>query len=224
MLLRRAAQRLARQRRALGTHNRGWFQRYEKLGPEGFLRPGAPPLAFDWGAPEAQNRSKCYLDVTVDGQKAGRLVVELLDDLLPETCENFRLLCGSDAPSGASYVGCNFARRVVKGVGLLGGALADFPSGSRSAFAEKPFFADEGFFVPHAEPGLLTMANSGVHGNGSQFYVTTAAAPHLNGRCVAFGRLTEGLEVVQHLHDSLYTQRGVPVEKVVVAGCGVLSS
>ena len=115
MLLRRAAQRLARQRRALGTHNRGWFQRYEKLGPEGFLRPGAPPVAFDWEAPEAQNRSECYLDVTVDGQKAGRLVVELLDDLLPETCENFRLLCGSDAPSGASYVGANFARRVVKG-------------------------------------------------------------------------------------------------------------
>ena len=156
------------------------------------------------------------------GQRAGRLVVELLDELLPETSENFRLLCSGDAPSGASYVESTFARRVVKGVGLLGGALPDAPGGSRSAFADRPLFADEGFFVPHAEPGLLTMASAGVDGNGSQFYVTVEPAPHLDGRCVAFGRLVEGLDVVRHLHDSLYTQRGVPVEKVVVDACGVV--
>ena len=209
-------------RRSLGTHSRGWYQRYAARGPEGFLRPETAAGGFDWDAPEAKARSRCFLEVSVDGQRAGRLVVELLDELLPETSENFRLLCSGDAPSGASYVESTFARRVVKGVGLLGGALDDAPGGSHSAFADRPLFADEGFFVPHAEPGLLTMASSGVDGNGSQFYVTVEPAPHLDGRCVAFGRLVEGLDVVRHLHDSLYTQRGVPVEKVVVEECGVV--
>ena len=209
-------------RRSLGTHSRGWYQRYAARGPEGFLRPSPGGESFDWEAPEAKARSRCFLEVSVDGQRAGRLVVELLDELLPETSENFRLLCSGDAPSGASYVQSTFARRVVKGVGLLGGALPDAPGGSRSAFADRPLFADEGFFVPHAEPGLLTMASAGVDGNGSQFYVTVEPAPHLDGRCVAFGRLVEGLDVVRHLHDSLYTQRGVPVEKVVVEECGVV--
>ena len=90
--------------------------------------------------------------------------VELLDELLPRTCENFRLLCSGAAPSGAQYAGGALVREVVKGVGLLGGVV-DAPGGSRSAFAER-HFADEGFFVPHAEPGLLTMANAGVDTNG----------------------------------------------------------
>ena len=220
--IRDAARRLTLPRRALGTHSRGWYQRYAARGPEGFLRPESAAGGFDWDAPEAKNRSRCFLEVSVDGQRAGRLVVELLDELLPETSENFRLLCSGDAPSGASYVESTFARRVVKGVGLLGGALSDAPGGSRSAFADRPLFADEGFFVPHAEPGLLSMANAGVDTNGSQFYLTTAAAPHMDGRCVAFGRVAAGLDVVQTLADTLYTQRGVPVENVEIAACGTL--
>ena len=80
-------------------------------------------------------------------------MVELLDELLPETSENFRLLCSIDAPSGASYVQSSFARRVVKGVGLLGGALADAPGGSRSAFADRPLFADGASSCRTPSPG-----------------------------------------------------------------------
>ena len=209
--------------RAASTHSRGWYEKYRREGPEGF-RVGTAPAPFDFDAAPAEvaaARSRCFFDVAVDGEAAGRIELELLDELLPETCENFRLLCGDGAPSGFGYAGANLARRVVKGVGLLGGVV-DAPGGSHSAFAGRRVFADEGFFVPHAEPGLLTMASAGVDGNGSQFYVTVEPAPHLDGRCVAFGRLVEGLDVVRHLHDSLYTQRGVPVEKVVVEECGVV--
>ena len=66
------------------------------------------------------------------------------------------------------------------------------------------------------------MANSGVDSNGSQFYLTVEAAPHMDGRCVGFGRIASGLDVVRDLVDTLYTQRGVPVEKVLVEACGVL--
>ena len=131
------------------------------------------------------------------------------------------MLCGGDAPSGHGYAGASLARKVVKGVGLLGGAV-DAPGKSHSAFAGRRVFADEGFFVPHAEAGLLTMANAGVDTNGSQFYVTVAPAPHLDGRCVAFGRVVEGADVIGKLNDTLYTQRGVPVEAVTIAAAGVL--
>ena len=209
--------------RAASTHSRGWYEKYRREGPEGF-RVGTAPAPFDFDAAPAEvaaARSRCFFDVAVDGEAAGRIELELLDELLPETCENFRLLCGDGAPSGFGYAGANLARRVVKGVGLLGGVV-DAPGGSHSAFAGRRVFADEGFFVPHAEPGLLSMANAGVDTNGSQFYLTTAAAPHMDGRCVAFGRVAAGLDVVQTLADTLYTQRGVPVENVEIAACGTL--
>ncbi|KAH8050484.1 peptidyl-prolyl cis-trans isomerase [Aureococcus anophagefferens] len=190
--------------RAASTHSRGWYEKYRREGPEGF-RVGTAPAPFDFDAAPAEvaaARSRCFFDVAVDGEAAGRIELELLDELLPETCENFRLLCGDGAPSGFGYAGANLARRV--------------------RLRGRRVFADEGFFVPHAEPGLLSMANAGVDTNGSQFYLTTAAAPHMDGRCVAFGRVAAGLDVVQTLADTLYTQRGVPVEHVEIAACGTL--
>ena len=45
--------------------------------------------------------------------------------------------------------------------------------------------------------GLVSMVSSGVHRNASQFYISTEACPHLNGRAVVFGRVIEGMEVVK---------------------------
>ena len=50
-------------------------------------------------------------------------------------------------------------------------------------------FDDESFAVPHARPGLLSMANMGPNTNGCQFFVTLAAAPSLDGKHVVFGRV-----------------------------------
>ncbi len=67
--IRDAARRLVQPRRSLGTHSRGWYQRYAARGPEGFLRPESAAGAFDWDAPEAKARSRCFLEVSVDGQR-----------------------------------------------------------------------------------------------------------------------------------------------------------
>lgn len=73
----------------------------------------------------------------------------------------------------------------------------------------------------YRSPGLLTMANSGLHTNGSQFYITTAPAGHLDGRSVAFGRVTKGLEVVRAVY-GMYSIRGKPVSEITVEKSGEL--
>lgn len=63
------------------------------------------------------------------------------------------------------------------------------------------------------------MANSGLHTNGSQFYITTEAAGHLDGRSVAFGRVIKGLEVVRAVY-GMYSIRGKPVSDIKIEKCG----
>jgi cyclophilin family peptidyl-prolyl cis-trans isomerase len=55
-------------------------------------------------------------------------------------------------------------------------------------------------------PSLFHQVNGGVHTNGSQFYITTAPAPHLDGYSVAFGRVTSGMEIVTQV--CTYKERG----------------
>ncbi|MFH1542078.1 MAG: peptidylprolyl isomerase [bacterium] len=67
-----------------------------------------------------------------------------------------------------------------------------------------------------ANPGTLAMANSGPNTNGSQFFVTVAATPWLNGRHTIFGRVTEGYEVVEAISKVETGAMDKPVEPVVL--------
>ena len=173
------------------------------------------------------NNPKVFFDIEVDGEFLGRVIFQLFADVCPKTAENFRALCVGDHGECSTgqklhYKGASF-HRVIKNFMLQGG---DFTKGNgtggESIYGEK--FADENFKIKHTEPGLLSMANAGPNTNGSQFFITTVATPHLDGKHVVFGKVVEGMDFVRKIEEMETDGGDKPLLPVVIKDCGMLQS
>ncbi|GMF18415.1 unnamed protein product [Phytophthora lilii] len=169
--------------------------------------------------------SRVYLDVSIGGSRAGRVEFQLFPDL-PKTTENFRALCTGERGVGRA-TGCalHYRRvpfhRVIRGFMLQGGDFSRRDgTGGESIYGGK--FADESFRYRHCRAGLLSMANAGPDSNGSQFFITTAPTPHLDGKHVVFGEVVRGMDVVRKMEnvDTVAKDRPAPMQAVVIEDCG----
>lgn len=158
-----------------------------------------------------------FMDISIDGQYAGRLLFELHNDIVPKTAYNFRRLC--QEKKGQGYKQCSF-HRIIPGFMAQGG---DFTHGNgkggESIFGMK--FEDENFKIQHLNAGDLSMANSGPNSNGSQFFITFTKTEHLDNKHVVFGRLKSGLDTLKKI-EAVGTQRGRPKKRVNIEDCGQL--
>ncbi|KAH6690596.1 41 kDa peptidyl-prolyl cis-trans isomerase [Plectosphaerella plurivora] len=170
-------------------------------------------------------RSRVFFDIAVGGKPIGRISMELYNDLVPKTAENFRALCTGEKGLGKAgkplhYKGSIF-HRVIKQFMIQGGDFTEGNgTGGESIYGQK--FADEAFPKKHEKPFLLSMANAGPDTNGSQFFITTVPTPHLDNKHVVFGEVLNGKSVVRQI-ENLPTQSGdKPNKEVSIVDCGVL--
>jgi peptidylprolyl isomerase len=180
----------------------------------------AAALAATTAASAATN-PKVAMDVSIDGKPAGTITVELFADAVPKTAENFRALCTGEKGTGKSgkslsYAGSPF-HRIIPRFMIQGG---DFTRGNGTG-GESIYgvtFPDENFNLKHTGPGILSMANAGPNTNGSQFFITVAATPWLDGHHVVFGKVVEGMDVVKKMEEQ-GSQSGHTKVPVTLSSC-----
>eukprot|EP00835_Amoeboradix_gromovi_P006593 NODE_807_length_4058_cov_0.317252.p1 type:complete len:375 gc:universal NODE_807_length_4058_cov_0.317252:1936-3060(+) len=171
----------------------------------------------------SESRIKCFFDIKIADKLQGRILMELYNDVAPKTCENFRALCTGEKSTESErlhYKGSCF-HRVIKQFMIQGG---DFTmgngTGGKSIYGEK--FEDESFEKSHSKPFLLSMANAGKDTNGSQFFITTAATPHLDNKHVVFGEVLKGKNVVRKIENTEKGENDKPIHDVIIVDCGVI--
>jgi peptidylprolyl isomerase len=166
--------------------------------------------------------SKVFFDLTIGGDPAGRIVMELFDDVTPKTAENFRALCTGEKGMGKAgkplhFKGSAFHRVITDFMAQGGDFTRGNGTGGESIYGEK--FADENFTLKHDRPGLLSMANAGPNTNGSQFFLTFVPCPWLDGKHVVFGEVVEGGELLKTL-EANGSQSGATKKAIAISDCG----
>ncbi len=123
----------------------------------------------------------------------GTIEIELYEDIAPMAVENFMTHVKNGYYNGIAF------HRIIKDFMIQGGDPSETGRGGESIW-KKPF-KDE--FKPNVvfdKVGILAMANAGPMTNGSQFFITTAKTPWLNGNHTIFGQVTKGMDTVNKLN------------------------
>ncbi len=129
------------------------------------------------------------MKVAIFETSKGTIRIELFDDKTPNTVGNFEKLCEKNYYDGLTF------HRVIPDFMIQGGCPEGTGTGGPGYKFDDEFHPD----LRHDGPGVLSMANAGPNTNGSQFFITHVACPHLDGRHSVFGKVLEGQDVVDSI-------------------------
>lgn len=118
--------------------------------------------------------------------KKGTIRLQLFEDKVPKTVENFETLAAKGFYNGLKF------HRVIADFMVQAGCPKGTGTGG-PGYTFKDEFHPE---LKHDGPGVLSMANAGPNTNGSQFFITHVPCPWLDGKHSVFGRVIEGQNVV----------------------------
>lgn len=154
----------------------------------------------------------------------GTFIVKLHHEQTPITVANFVDLAeGKNALVDEQYKGKPYYNglifhRVIKDFMIQGGdPLGNGTGGPGYKFPDE--------IVPelkHDKKGILSMANSGPATNGSQFFITVAPTPHLDGRHAVFGEVVKGIEIVEEISLVPTAQADKPIDDVVIESLNII--
>ena len=128
----------------------------------------------------------------------GDILIDFHEDLAPMTSANFIALAEGNHPevdekyAGKPYYNGTLFHRVIKNFMIQGGD----PDGTGSGGPGYAFPQEINEELRHDKAGVVSMANAGPGTNGSQFFITHGPTPHLDGKHSVFGKVIEGMDVV----------------------------
>lgn len=184
---------------------------------------------------------KAYLDISIDDDPIGRIVLELFQNKAPKTVNNFLEICKGTVNLGnhkITYKG-NCIRKVVKNFMIQTDNIFDNLSNSIKlddvGDVNKPIFTieqnnNDSWFNEYENenmsnfnhPFYIAMSNPGsACTQNLQFFITTCVSPHLDGKHTIFGQVIKGKSVVRTIEHIDVDNLCSPLKSIVIEDCGV---
>ncbi|MDE5772294.1 MAG: peptidylprolyl isomerase [Ruminococcus sp.] len=149
--------------------------------------------------------------VTIEMENGKKIKIELYPDIAPITCENFEKLVKDGFYNGLTF------HRVIAGFMIQGGCPLGNGTGG-PGWNIKGEFSSNGVKndLKHTR-GVISMARSMMPDSaGSQFFIMHEDAPHLDGQYAAFGKVVEGMDVVDEIADVATNYNDMPIEPQIM--------
>jgi len=148
-----------------------------------------PTAALSWSEPPAMTIDPAKQYEAVLQTEKGPIRIQLYADKAPKTVNNFVFLARQGYYDNVTF------HRVIPGFMAQTGDPTGTGSGGPGYQFEDEFSPD----LKHDSEGIVSMANSGPNTNGSQFFITYAATPHLDNVHTVFGKVIEGMDAAKAL-------------------------
>ena len=139
-----------------------------------------------WSSPPAMSIDPAKQYQATMQTNQGDIVLELYPQYAPKTVNNFVFLANQGFYDGVSF------HRVISNFVIQGGD----PTGTGTGGPGYRFEDETAGNPKKHERGSISMANAGANTNGSQFFIAHSPQPHLDGKHTVFGKVTDGLDVV----------------------------